>query len=183
MKSRYGLESNVFPDFMLLSVAFMLAGIEEKKSYKIYIASIFLGLCGYAYGTSYYFIPIFLIGLLIILLKRKQVNLKTCTISFGIVFLVCVPIILMIIINSFDLSEIHIGKITIPRLESNRYETLTVLSSNNIIETLLSNFKNSISMLLIQSDGFNANAIKRLRNNICFFITDNDNWNNKRFKK
>ena len=81
----------------------------------------------------------------------------------------------MIIINSFDLSEIHIGKITIPRLESNRYETITVL--------LLSNFKNSISMLLIQSDGFNANTIKRLRNNICFFITDNDNWNNKRFKK
>lgn len=160
MKSRYGLESNVFPDFMLWSVAFMLAGIEEKKNYKIYIASIFLGLCGYAYGTSYYFLPIFLTELLIILVKRKMIHIKTAFISLGIVFLICIPIMLMILINSFNLSEIHIGKITIPRLESNRYETLTVLSSNNITQTLFSNFKNSLIMLITQSDGFNANALK-----------------------
>ena len=181
MKSRYGLESNVFPDFMLWSVAFMLAGIEKKKSYKIYIASIFFGLCGYAYGTAYYFLPIFLISLFIIILRRKHVNLKTCAISFGIVFLICMPIMLMILINSFDLSEIHIEKITIPRLESNRYETLTVLSSNNIIKTLTDNFKNSAIMLLIQSDGFNANALIRIRNNIYFLFTNNDNWNDKKF--
>lgn len=160
MKSRYGLESNVFPDFMLWGVSFLLAGIEEKKNYKIYIASIFFSLCGYAYGTAYYFLPIFFITILIILLKRKLINLKTAAISFGIVCLICIPIMLMIIINSFDLSEIHIGKITIPRLESNRYETLTVLSSDNIIKTLFSNFKNSLIMLLTQSDGFNANALK-----------------------
>lgn len=160
MKSRYGLESNIFPDLSLWGAYFYIMSLENRKISQMYIGSIFFGLCAYAYGTSYYFLPIFLILLFIILIIKKKIQIKQAIISLTIVFILSLPIILMLIINTFDLNPIIIGKITIPRLTSNRYETLTVLSSRSVINTLITNFKDSIKILIFQNDGFNANTLK-----------------------
>ncbi len=160
MKSRYGLESNVFPDLALLAVYVFINGIKKQKNIWIYISAVLFGLCAYAYGTSYYFLPIFLIPLLFILTRKKEITLKQSIISLTIIFIISLPIILMLFINTFDLDPINIGKITIPRLEDNRYEYLTVLSAQNKIKTLLNNFKQSISILIFQNDGFCANTLK-----------------------
>ena len=42
MKSRYGLESNVFPDLILLAVYIFIKGLYDKKNLYIYISAIFL---------------------------------------------------------------------------------------------------------------------------------------------
>lgn len=160
MKSRYGLESNIFPDLALWGAYFYVTALENNKILKLYIGSILFGLCAYAYGTSYYFLPSFLTILFVILIIKKKINIKQAIICLAIVFVISLPIILMLIINTFDLEQITIWKITIPRLESNRYETLTVLSSDNIINTLITNFKKSIKMLIFQNDGYNANTLK-----------------------
>ena len=161
MKSRYGLESNVFPDFMFYAVYFIYVGLKESKNYKMYIGAVFLGLCSYAYGTSYYFLPIFVSILLVILIKRKEITIKNAIVFIGIIFTISLPIILMLFINHFNLEEIHIGKITIPRMEENRYEKLTVLfSTKNFINNIMTNLKNSLKMLLFQTDGFNANTLE-----------------------
>ena len=161
MKSRYGLESNIFPDFMLYAIYFIYLSLKENKNYKFYIGAIFLGLCSYAYGTSYYFLPLFVVILLILLLKRKKIKIKNAVIFFNIIFIISLPIILMLIINHFDLEEIHIGKITIPRMEDNRYEKLTVLfSTKRLLYNIKENLKNSFKMLIFQTDGFNANALE-----------------------
>ena len=152
MKSRFGLESNIFPDIMLWATYFLING-------KYYIGSVLLGICGYAYGTSYYFLPIFFIALLIVLIRKKEITIKQAVISLTIVFVICLPIICMLAINSFDLNEIKIGNITIPRLESNRYETLTVLSSKNVIKTLITNFVEGIKIIVTQSDGKTYNSL------------------------
>ena len=159
MKSRYGLESNVFPEFAFYAVYFIISALEDNKTYKMYIGSIFLGLCSYAYGTSYFFLPIFVVILLIVLLKRKEINLKTAIISFIIVAILSLPIVLMIFINSFDFNEIKIGLVTIPKIEENRYETLTILSSDNIISELQRNLIDSLKTLILQDDGYNMNAL------------------------
>ena len=159
MKSRYGLESNVFPDFMLYAIYFIITALKEQNKKKYYIGAIFLGLCSYAYGTSYYFLPIFTIILLIFLLKKKEMSLKEAFLFLVLIFIISLPIILMIFINTFDFNEIHFWKLTIPKLEENRYEILTVFSSENKIEALLSNFYASIKMLLFQVDGFNSNGL------------------------
>ena len=159
MKSRYGLESNVFPDLTLLAVYVFICGIENKKSYLLYISSIIFGLSSYAYGTSYFFLPVFLIPLLFILIRKRKITIKQSIISLLIVFIVSFPIILMIFINTFDLPKIKIGIFTIPRLEENRYEQLTVLSSGNILTTFISNFIESAKVLILQNDGYCANAL------------------------
>ena len=161
MKSRYGLESNVFPDFMLYAVYFIYIALKEKKNHNFFIGAVFLGLCSYAYGTSYYFLPIFVSILLVILIKRKKITIKNAIVFIGIIFTISLPIILMLFINHFNLEEIHIGKITIPRMEENRYEKLTVLfSSKNVLKNIFNNISNSIKMLVFQTDGFNANALE-----------------------
>ena len=160
MKSRYGLESNVFPEFALYAAYFILSAFTDKKPYKMYIGAVFLGLCSYAYGTSYFFLPVFVIILLIVFLIKKDLKLKTALIFLTIIAIISLPIILMIFINTFNYNEIKIGPITIPRLEENRYETLTVLSSgNNIIIELQKNFIDSLEILLLQNDEFNINAL------------------------
>ena len=161
MKSRYGMESNVFPDLALWATYIFIKGLKSQKSIGIYISAILFGLCAYAYGTSYYFLPIFLISLLLILIKNKKINIVQSVIFLGIIFIISSPIILMLIINTFNLKEIKLGIFTIPRLEENRYEYLTVLSSKNVLETILTNFKESALMLFLQNDGFCANALSR----------------------
>lgn len=152
MKCRWGLESNIFPDVMLWAAYFLINGIHTKKIYKFYIGTALLGLCSYAYGTSYYFLPIFSIITLIILAKNKKLSIKQAIISLSIIAIISFPIILMLIINSFNLEEIKILNFTIPRLESNRYETVTLLSSNNLLNTIYSNIKEGIKILLTQRD-------------------------------
>lgn len=160
MKSRYGLESNIFPDLSLWGAYFYIMALENKKMLQMYIGSVLFGLCAYAYGTSYYFLPIFLILLFLILILKKKIKIKQAILSLTIVFIISLPIILMLLINTFDFKQITIWKITIPKLTSNRYETLTVLSSNHVIHTLINNFKDSIKILIFQNDGYNANTLK-----------------------
>ena len=88
MKSRYGLESNVFPDFCFYGFYFICTGLLDKKMYKFYIGTIFLGLCSYAYGTSYFFLPVFVVGILIVLLVKKEIKIRHAIIFFSIVFLI-----------------------------------------------------------------------------------------------
>ena len=71
MKSRWGLESNLFPDLILIFIYLLIKGIEEKKIW-FYISFVIAGITAYAYGTSYFFLPAFIIPLLIILIRKKH---------------------------------------------------------------------------------------------------------------
>lgn len=160
MKSRWGLESNVFPDLTLIAVFIIMQALKNKKIYLMYIGFVVLGLCAYAYGTSYFFLPLFVIPLLIYLILKKQINWKQAIFCLLIVFIVSLPIILFVIINTFDLPEIKIGIFTVPRTTSNRYESITTLFEGNIIFNSLKNFLKSLSILVTQYDGLGWNAFK-----------------------
>lgn len=70
------------------------------------------------------------------------------------------PIIIFVLINSFDFPAIELPFLTIPRMVQNRYETITTLFSGNIIINSLKNFLNSIVMLVFQSDGLPWNSME-----------------------
>lgn len=159
MKSRFGLESNILPDIILWSVYFFSKFLKYDKKENFYIGSAFLGIASYAYGISYFVIPVFFIMFIALLLKKKRIKLLEAFIGLGIIFVIALPIILMIFINSFNLNEIKIGFITIPRMQSNRYETLTLLSKGSILKTMISNFSESMKILLTGDDKLLSNAI------------------------
>lgn len=94
------------------------------------------------------------------MLKKKQIKLKDAIISLSIVAIISMPIIIFVLINSFDLPAIELPFLTIPRMVQNRYETVTTLFSGNIIINSLKNFFNSIEMLVFQSDGLPWNSME-----------------------
>ena len=159
MKSRWGLESNIFPDFVLYAIYFIVKFIKTNNVSKLYITSILLGISSYTYGTSYFFLPIFCIIMYIYLLYTKKVNIKNVILSFSIIFIIALPIMLYIIINTFDLNQIDLGIITIPKLPVNRYEEQTSIFNGNILTKSIKNFVKSLKLLLTQDDGLSWNCI------------------------
>lgn len=159
MKSRWGLESNVFPDLVLWAIYLLNRFLKSKKKYNLYLSSAILGITGYAYGTAYFFLPIFFIILFGYLIYKKEIKIKDFIICFGIVVITTLPIILYVLINTFDLPQINLPFMTIPRLPVNRYEEQTTIFSGNLILNSLQNLKNSISLLIMQNDNLAWNSI------------------------
>ena len=159
MKSRWGLESNVFPDLILWAVYFLINFLKTGKNYSLYLSSIIMGITGYAYGTSYFFLPIFCLILFAYLLYKKEVNIKDVLICFGIIFIISFPIMLCVIINTLDLPQINLPFMTIPKMQINRYEEQTTLFSGNLIFNSFKNIKDSILLIFLQNDGLAWNSI------------------------
>lgn len=156
MKSRWGLESNIFPDMVLYATYFMIQYVKNKKIKNMYISAIILGLCTYSYGTSYFFIPIFIVSVLGYMLIKKQIQIKHCIGIMSVIFVISLPIILFLIINTFDLKPIKCV-FTIPRVVQNRYEELSSVFSKQFVNKSLSNFAQSLKMMITQNDGLGWN--------------------------
>lgn len=160
MKSRWGLESNLFPDLILLATYLMIKGLEDKKTFIYYISFVVFGLSAYAYGTSYFFLPVFIIPVLIILLKQRKITIKRAILSLLVVAITALPIIGYVIINTFGLNEIKLPFLTIPRLQVNRYEEITSIFSSGFIKQALQNLKEGLKVVITQNDSLPWNAIE-----------------------
>lgn len=169
MKSRWGLESNIFPDLILLSFLMLILGLKNKKLKLKIVSFVILGISAYAYSTSYVFLPIYVLSILVYLIYKRQITIKEALLHVGIVFIVSLPIILYVIINMFDLNQITFLNITIPRLITNRYEEISTIFSGNLIENCLENLKNLVLLLITQSDNLNWNALPSY--GICYIIS------------
>lgn len=154
MKARYGLESNIFPNVVLFAILFMVLGIRKEKMSIFYLGWLLLGLSTYAYGTSYFFVTIFSIIMLIFLLVKRKIKFKNAFIAISIAAFTALPIIIMIFINTFDLQEIKIFSFTIPRLFINRFEGNCSIFSSNFIINSINNFKTSLKILIMQDGNF-----------------------------
>ncbi|MCI9178053.1 MAG: glycosyltransferase family 39 protein [Clostridia bacterium] len=160
LKSRWGLESNLFPDFILYFLFFLIKGLKNRNKKFFYLSFIFAGLSAYAYATSYFFLPLFIIPLLIILIRKKEITLVQSFFAICIIFIITLPLILFVLINTFHLPQLNLPFMTIPRLSSNRYEELTSIFSMNFLTQSISNFVNSLYVLLLQYDNLPWNALK-----------------------
>ena len=156
MKSRWGLESNLFPDLVLWGTYFILHGIELNKLKKFYIGIAILAISVYSYGTSYLFLPVYILLILTYLLINKKINIKNAIISLAISGIIALPMIVFVIINTFDLDSIRIGFLTIPRVYENRFQSETAFLS---ISSMLNNFINNIKIVIEQTDTYLYNSL------------------------
>ena len=66
-KSRWALESNLFPELVLLTFLLLLYSIRKQKYVFFYLSAFLFGLSSYSYGTSYFFLFFFILSLLVYL--------------------------------------------------------------------------------------------------------------------
>ena len=147
MKSRWGLESNIFPDLILWAIFAMYMGIKRKSNWLVVLSGIIFGLSTYSYGTSYFFVPILLILLYISLFIVKKLSIKQCIIHLCTTTVISLPMILFVVINFFDLDTLKLGPITIPKLLTVRFKEITAVGSG-VDSNIFSNFISNIKMLL-----------------------------------
>ncbi len=161
MKSRWGMECNLFPDMILLAVYLLTLGIKKKKTIMKVLSFIVLGISSYSYATSYLFLPVFVFGILGYFIYKKEISVKRAIIYLGIVFVISTPLIVYLIINTFDLNQISIFGITIPRMKINRYEEISTVFSGNFFENCVDNLLSLVRLVILQYDELNWNALPK----------------------
>ncbi len=159
MKSRWGMECNIFPDLILLASLLLVLGLKKKNTQLQILSFVGLAISSYSYGTSYLFLPVFVLGTLGYLIYKKELTIKKSIIYLLIMFVLCIPIIIYIFINTFGLEQITIGKVTIPKLLVNRYDEVSTVFSGNIFENCVNNLLETLRILILQNDKLEWNAI------------------------
>ncbi len=157
MISRWGLESNIFPNFILFSVFFLYKGL--KKPIFMYISMVFFGLTMYAYGIAYYTIPLLLIILCIYLLSKKLITIKNALICFAVYIFVSLPIFGVIIINFLKMPTIETPFLTIPFFPNSIRSTDLLPYADNILRQAINNFYKSLDTVIFQFEDLPWNSI------------------------
>jgi hypothetical protein len=157
--SRWALEANLFP-FLFLAAYSCLLRVNKGGGWFL-LTCVLLGLCLYAYGTAYAVVPVFF-ACIAALLCRERLVLPRFVIAGLLTFsVVAIPAGLLLLINTFGMSSIAVGPLTIPRFPVQaRYEAATLIGSTTVLRTLAGNVWIAAKLLTTQSDGLLYNVIE-----------------------
>lgn len=151
MQSRWALDCNLFPHFILFGLYFLYKGLH--KQWYLYVSMIFFGLSMYTYGISFYSIPLLLLILCIYLLVKKQIKARQVLLCGAVYFLVSWPMYAMMIINYFKLTTWNTPFFTIPYFEQSiRVNDLIFFNPVKDWGTQISTNFNYVLNLLLQKD-------------------------------
>ena len=132
----------------------------KKKDRKYYYGSFaILALSVYSYGPSYFFVPFFLGAILVYVVATKKINWKELIGPCVMLLVLVTPMMLFVMINTFDMEQIKIGFITIPKLYASRHTELASVFSEDFIGTFSRNMKASFDIILKGEDGLPWNSI------------------------
>ncbi len=153
MLSRWGLESNLAPGFILFGLYFFLCGLEKKG---FFVLSAFMyGLSLYCYATIWPIVPLILVMQIVYCIIYKKLSFsKELVLSAVLLFVMAVPLLLFLLVNRGVIGEITLPFLSIPRLAHMRTGEV---SFSNIIP----NFNTMIYILKHQTDGLIWNVIDK----------------------
>lgn len=153
--SRWGLDANLAPGFMIISLYFFIKGI--KKEYNYIISAIFYGFTLYTYAVTWPVVPLTLLLMFIYLLSLKKIKLnRYIIIAMIVLIIIAIPPILFVLINNGYIQDIKLPFFSIVGM--NRYRGNEVSSSigNNILD----NIKQACRLFILQK---NAGEIWEIR--------------------
>ncbi|MFI3166707.1 MAG: glycosyltransferase family 39 protein [Bacillota bacterium] len=150
-KSRWALESNIFPDIFLLGVLLLVLAINGKK-YCYFLSGLVFAISTYSYGTSYFILPIFCVATLIILLSKRKISLLDCTNLMATIAILSLPMIIFVLLNYSSYESIEFFGVTIPKLYQNR-QTFIFNLDGTFFTSIFANFKTAIGIIFTQYDG------------------------------
>ena len=127
MATRWGLDANLLPFVILLSVYFLSR--PDRDRFSIQAAAVFtLALSVYAYSLAYAFAPLFLGLVFIWLTLNRLADWRRLLALSALALVTTLPIILLVVINFFDLDPVSILGVSIPRYTGpSRYEEMSLL--------------------------------------------------------
>ena len=164
MASRWALESNLLPFFLLTGV--WLTAVSMEKPWALAGAAAAFGLSLYAYGTAFFFLPLYLVCAVILL--RKRLKPAPFFVSLGIFLLLALPIGLCQLLNVMKWEEMRFLGLTLPRLTENRQAATSVFGGG--IGSLWQNYAAFLKILWHGGDGLIYNALPFWQGGLLYFF-------------
>jgi len=113
--SRWALESNLAPGFLLIATYFFVLGADKNKY--LIPSAVFYGLSLYTYATIWTIMPFIIILEVLYLVYTKKITLNIHTIISGMILIVmAVPLVLFVLVNTGHMNEVRSSFISIPKL-------------------------------------------------------------------
>ncbi|MCI8973670.1 MAG: hypothetical protein HFH79_08800 [Lachnospiraceae bacterium] len=151
MMSRWGLDANLAPAFILFAMYFSVLGL-EKERYLIF-AALFWGLSLYTYALTWIFVPVFLaVSFVYCIVYKKLKCSKYVWIFVLILGLMALPLMLFVAVNKGILPEITTSYLSIPKMAEFRSDELAF---SGIVE----NLRDFIRIYIKQNDMNRMNTI------------------------
>lgn len=148
--SRWGLESNLAPGFLLFAFYFFLKGMDKPPHY--ILSALFYGLSLYAYATIWVIVPFLVLAELLIARCQGKLRFdRFFWISAGVLFLLALPLLLFLLVNYGYLPELNGRLLSIPKL-------LYLRSGEVSFKKIPENLQNLFQILYRQSDGLSWNS-------------------------
>ncbi len=148
MMSRWGLESNLAPAFLLFGLYFFILALEKHPAYYL-ISAFCYGLCLYTYALMWIVVPISLLLQIVYALATKRARITWYTSGFVVICgLMALPLLLLVVVNMHYIPEIKTALFSIPELGSWRSREISLSRLTN-----LETFHRLFTYLSSQSDG------------------------------
>lgn len=153
MLSRWALESNLAPAFLLFGLYFLVRGLEDNK-YLLFSAAAY-GISLYAYSIAWLAVPLtLLVWGIYLLYTRQKISLRWAAASGGVLlFVLAVPLLLFLLVNKGILPEIVTPFFSVPKL-------LVMRSGEISLKNLLdpASWYNLLRLIVGQNDGLIWNS-------------------------
>ena len=147
MMSRWGLDANLAPGFLIFSLYFFVRGMEQEKF--LPVAALFYGLTLYCYAVIWPIVPIMLLAQIIYGLAHKKLSInKWSLLSALLLFVLALPLLLYVLVNSEIIPEIALPFISIPKAIGYRGSEVAFSFSE-----MSANLKTSLRLLAFQNTG------------------------------
>lgn len=164
--SRWALESNLAPGFLMFGLYFFLLGLKKSKFFML--SALMYGLSLYCYATIWPIVPLLLLLQLLYAFSSKQLHFDRYLLFAGLILgILAFPLLLFLLINYDVIPEIRTCFLSIPRLSYMRSEDI---SFNQIPQ----NIKNLRNLLMYQTDNVLTNGTSRYgiyyRGTFSFFV-------------
>lgn len=147
MMSRWGLDANLAPGFLVFGLLFFVMGLEKKPF--LLLSGFFYGLCLYCYAVIWPIVPFMLaLQILYCLFHKKLRTDKWSLGAAGILFVMALPLLLFVLVNSDILPELSLPFMTIPRMAGYRGAEIALSPSR-----MWANLRTALSLLWHQNTG------------------------------
>lgn len=148
MLSRWALESNLAPGFILFGMYFFVRGMENNRW--LLLSALMYGLSLYCYATIWPIVPLILLLQLVYARKKLRFNLWTAA-SVVVLFLLALPLLLFLAVNKGYMEEICLPFMSIPKL-------VVMRSSEISLQNIPENLQRLWLILFNQADGIYWNS-------------------------
>lgn len=157
MLSRWGLESNLAPGFLLFGLYFFLRGLEDCRW--LPLSALMYGLSLYCYAAIWPFVPLILLlqagyGLWCGRLRRPGREGAWLLGAAAVLLALALPLVLFLLVNWGLLPELRLGPFTIPKL-------VVMRDSEFSLSRVPEHAANLLSLVLRQGDGLLWNGTER----------------------